>query len=219
VTKTPEDDQPPAGPAAPVGMRQRMAWVVGVVVVALFAAAIIGTVASQSDPLDPKSSSSPNASSPPPTESATATATAPPPTATGNATEQAPTPIGDPADTDIGVTVTVPSLKAVEGEGQGAGEVSGPSIQFVVSVGNGTSADVSLAGVVINVYYGDDQTPAGELTGGASSPLPGAVGSGATVSGTYVFAIPKDKRSNVRITVDYQAGSPIVVFEGSAPTK
>jgi cytoskeletal protein RodZ len=217
VTKTPVNDQPPAGPTAPVGMRRRMAWVVGAVVVALFAAAIIGTVASQSAPLDPKSSNSPTASSPTPTESATATT--PSPTPTANATEQAPTPIGDPADTDIGVTVTVTSLKAVEGEGQGAGEVSGPSIQFVVSVGNGTSADVSLAGVVINVYYGDDQTPAGELTGGASSPLPGAVGAGATVAGTYVFAIPKNQRSNVRITVDYQAGSPIVVFEGPAPTK
>jgi hypothetical protein len=143
--------------------------------------------------------------------------TSTPPTPTANASEQAPTPIGDPAETDIGVTVTLSPLKAVDGEGRGVGEVSGPAIQFVVTVANETAADVSLGGVVVNVYYGDSQSPAGELTGGESSPLPAAVGAGATVSGLYVFSVPNDERSNVRITVDYQAGSPIVVFEGSAP--
>jgi len=217
VTDTTDNDQPTADKPAP-DMRKRMAWVVGVVVALLIVAAIIGTAVSRGakvDPTDPASSSSSSGAS----QSGSPSASSTPPPATANASEQAPTPIGDPADTTIGVTVTIPTITAVDGEGRGAGEVSGPAVQFVVSIANTTAADVSLAGVVVNVYYGDDQSPAGELTGGASSPLPGTVGASATVTGTYVFSVPQDQRSNVRITVDYQAGTPVVVFQGAAPTK
>ena len=115
-----------------------------------------------------------------------------------------------------GLEVSIGALAAVDGTGNGVGEVSGPALSFMVSAVNGTDAPIDLTSAVVGLSYGAALTPADELTS-ASTPLPGAVNPGETVTGTYVFTIPADQRSAVQISVDYRAGTPVVVFAGSAP--
>ncbi|MCU1478502.1 MAG: hypothetical protein JWQ64_3195 [Subtercola sp.] len=125
-------------------------------------------------------------------------------------------PLTAPAVPVPGLTVTITGLAAVDGVANGVGEVGGPAISFTVNAVNSTTAAVSLATTVVGVTYGSALTPANQLTS-ASTPMPLDVAAGATASGTYVFTVPADQRGQVQITVDYQAGVPVVVFEGVAP--
>jgi len=116
-----------------------------------------------------------------------------------------------------GVTISIADLAAVEGEPRGAGELAGPALRFAVNVSNTGDATASLGTVVVNLYYGENDTPAPSVHGPNGADLPEEVGAGATVSGAYVFTVPEDDRDRVRIEVDYSTEAGVVVFEGSAP--
>ncbi|WP_166404632.1 hypothetical protein [Labedella endophytica] len=120
-------------------------------------------------------------------------------------------PVGD------GVTVALSDLEAVEGEASMPGEIAGPSLRFTVTFANDSDEAYSLLGAVTNVYFGADQTPAIELAEPGGVALPSEVAPGETVTGTFVYNVPTDDRGQVRITVDYAAAEPAVVFEGEAP--
>lgn len=140
-------------------------------------------------------------------------------TPTGHATpgtQAKPVPLTATATPVSGVHVTVKGLQAVEGKGNGVGEISGPAIKFQVVFQNSTSAAIPLSSVVVDVTYGASKTPADELTS-AEQPLPASIDSGKTGTGTYTFTLPEADRSDVSITVDYHVGVPITVFSGSAP--
>ncbi|RKR72933.1 hypothetical protein [Frondihabitans australicus] len=115
-----------------------------------------------------------------------------------------------------GVHVTLAHLQAVQGKGDGVGEISGPAIRFDVVFQNDTSAAIPLSSVVVNVTYGSSKTPADELTSN-EKPLPASIDKGQSGTGTYTFTLPEADRSDVQITVDYHVGIPITVFSGSAP--
>lgn len=130
---------------------------------------------------------------------------------------QAPTDMESIATAVPGVTVALSSLEAVQGEGSGVGEVSGPAIRFSVDISNSTDAAVDLSTTVVLAYYGPDQVPAGPVSGPGAAALPTSLEAGGTARGTYVFTVPADQRDHVRITVDYRAGVPAIVFDGEAP--
>ncbi|KZC96490.1 hypothetical protein [Clavibacter tessellarius] len=115
-----------------------------------------------------------------------------------------------------GVDVSIDELRAVEGVADGAGEIAGPALSFVVTVANGTDAPVSLAAAVVTVASGADLLPADPLRTG-STPLPAEVPAGGTATATYVFTVPVERRDDVRIAYDHRAGTPAVVFSGQAP--
>ncbi|WP_285036428.1 hypothetical protein [Plantibacter sp. ME-Dv--P-095] len=125
--------------------------------------------------------------------------------------------LDDTAPVTDAVSVRIESLEAVDGEASQPGEVAGPSIRVTIAFTNSGSEAYSLAGAVANAYYGSDLTPAIELAAPGGVPFPEQVAAGETVRGTFVFNVPEDARDAVRVTVDYAAAEPAVVFEGAAP--
>ncbi|TFD12070.1 hypothetical protein E3T35_08105 [Cryobacterium sp. TMT1-2-2] len=157
---------------------------------------------------DPSSTAIPTVA-PAPTEAAAAEPA--PPAA------QAPVPLTESAAAVPGVVFSVGALSAVDGVARGPGEVGGPSLRFTVTVRNDTPDTVSLGSTVVNLFFGAEQSPATELTASGGAPFPESVAPGATQQGTFVFAVPSDRRDQVSIAVDYSVGVPIVLFEGAAP--
>lgn len=123
--------------------------------------------------------------------------------------------VGAPAEVAPSVTVTVDLLEAVQGDGSGPGQIDGPSVRFTVRVSNGSDAELSLVGAVVNAYFGAAQTPGVQLSGSGSSPLPTTVGAGADATGTYVFLLPPDA-TTTRVEVYSVPGA--AVLDATAPT-
>jgi hypothetical protein len=128
-----------------------------------------------------------------------------------------PVPIDTPAEVVTGLTASISGIEAVDGVAKGPGEVSGPSIRFTVTIANATGAPVDLTGTVVTVDYGADRTPAGQLYEPGAVPLATSVAAGGTASGVFVFAIPRESRGLVHITVDYAVDVAPLVFAGATP--
>jgi|GEM_PF-1955392 len=195
-----------------------IAALAGAAMLAIASIAIAVSVNNASDSPIPTASPSslPGASTSPPSDSASPESSeAPaPPAATR---EPGPVDIDEPAVIVPGLTASIDSIEAVQGEASGPGEVAGPSIRFVVTVVNGTTSTVNLANTVVTVYYGADEVPASELRKPGGSPLPAEVAAGSSATGTYIFSIPTDQRDQVRIMVDYSVDVSPLVFEGPVP--
>ena len=157
--------------------------------------------------------------SPGPTDSPTPGTTSTPsgdPTPVAHATPS-PVPIDEPATIEPGVTASIDTIEAVQGEARGPGEVAGPAIRFRVSITNSTSAAIDLGATVVTVDYGAERTPALELFQPGASPLPASAEPGATATAVYIFTVPVDQRGLVHITVDYTVGVPPLEFSGAVP--
>lgn len=225
--KTPADD-PIDGTAVgenPEAHSRRRALVilVSVVVLALVAALVIWSVTSANSPTPgaaPTSSASAepseDASADPEPSASADPETTEEPAAGGEVTDDI-LEFDDEAPIDEGVTVTMSGLESVEGEASMPGEIAGPSLRFDVTFTNDSDEAYSLISAVTNVYYGDEQIPAIELAEPGGVALPAEVAPGETATGTFVYNVPTEDRDRVRITVDYAAAEPSVVFEGSAP--
>jgi hypothetical protein len=138
-------------------------------------------------------------------------------TATAEPPLEAPAvPLDASAEAIEGVEVSITGIRAVDGTADGVGEVAGPALDLDVRIANDTGEAVSLETSIVTVSSGQDRLPADEL-GSASVPLPALVEEGQTATGTYRFTVPVDRRDDVRVVFDYLAGTPAVVFEGSAP--
>lgn len=116
-----------------------------------------------------------------------------------------------------GVSATITELTAVQGIATGIGEVAGPAIRFKVTVVNNTAADLSLDRAVIDVSYGKDAAPAGQLSGPGPVAFPASVAPGQTGEGVFVFAVPSEARDKVKIHLNLEAETPIATFAGKAP--
>jgi hypothetical protein len=116
-----------------------------------------------------------------------------------------------------GVSATVTEMTAVQGMATGIGEVAGPAVRFKVTVVNDTAAALPLDGAVVDVSYGKDEVPAGQLSGPDPVAFPSAVAPGASGVGVFVFAVPLDGRDKVKIHFNLEAETPIATFAGQAP--
>ncbi|WP_130177269.1 hypothetical protein [Cryobacterium sp. SO1] len=115
----------------------------------------------------------------------------------------------------IGAVQSVDVINPAEGEGEGEGEgdVVAPALRLSVTLRNDTSARVSLESTAVSLYAGTPLLPTTALP--ESQMLPEWVAAGATVTGLYLFAVPAEDRSSVRVVVDYAVGVPRVVFAGA----
>jgi hypothetical protein len=207
------DDTGAAPTTVPGGRRAVILLVAVLVVIALVVAVILASrgaggagsasLGSDDDATVPAATSSPVTSQDP------AEGQAPPAEAPEVDLDATAQPVPD-------VDVSLGGLEAVEGVADGPGEIAGPAISFTVTVENGTEAAVSLASTVVTVTSGEDLLPADQLATG-SEPLPSEVPAGGTVTGTFVYTVPVERRDDVRITFDYLAGTPAVVFAGDVP--
>lgn len=225
------DKKPDEGATTPVDVdgspeaeahtrRRALVILVVVVVLALVAALIAWSVSSGGSAPAATSSATttPLGEDPEPSDDASAPATDEPtdPAAGGEVTDEI-REFDDTAPVGEGVTVALSDLEAVEGEASMPGEIAGPSLRFTVTFTNDSDEAYSLTGAVTNVYYGTDQIPAIELAEPGGSALPAEVGPGETATGVFIYNVPTDDRDQVRITVDYAAAEPAVVFEGEGP--
>lgn len=138
---------------------------------------------------------------------------------TADATELPPTlaavGLSDQAAVGDGVTGRLVSIEAVQGTGNGVGNIDGPSLLVTVELTNGTDAPVSFDAVAAEAYTGADLTPATLLDDPQANPLRGTVDPGGSVTGSYVFYVPESDRGDVTIQVGYQAGAPYLVWRGA----
>lgn len=133
-----------------------------------------------------------------------------------------PQPVASPVELDAkktvrtGVAAAVSGLESVQGEARGVGEIAGPALRFTLTVTNDTDKELSLASALVNVTFGTDETPAGELSGPGTAAFPGSVAPGGTAEAVYVFSVPADSRDDVRIYFNLEAETPIAAFAGKA---
>ena len=126
------------------------------------------------------------------------------------------TPVGfdEPAAVGNGITADVVSLEAVEGSGRGPGNIAGPALRVTVRITNGTTGQVSLDGVAVDLAHGEEQVPASPIADPSSAPFVGSLSPSENREGVYVFTVPADDRELVTLSVGYQAGAPFMVFTG-----
>ncbi|QXG74974.1 hypothetical protein KUM42_14120 [Modestobacter sp. L9-4] len=138
--------------------------------------------------------------------------------ATGRPPELPAVALDAPADTN-GITARLTAVEAVQGNagaGAGVGEVDGPALAVSVELRNDTGADLSLAGVAVELSYGADLVPAPPLDDVTAAPLQGTLADGDTAVGRYVFRVPAGARDDVTVLVEHEAGAPFLTFRGPA---
>lgn len=214
---------------APATRVPRRAWLVAAVVVAAVAIALSITLFARGEPTAGPSSpastlgtgtaptSSPSAPAPEPT----AAPTGPPATPPAESEDPVPVvtvPIDGEAEVTEQVTARVSAIEAVDGVAKAPGEVGGPSLRVTIEIDNGTATSVDLRTAVVNLYHGPDATPAAALGQPGASAFPTSVSAGETASGVFVFSVPVEARSQVRVELDLRIGGVILAFEGPAPS-
>jgi hypothetical protein len=219
------------------GTTRRRRWIAAIVAVVVLAAAaltLVLTLGGDDDRDEDGGGGGSAAGSAAPTSApATAPATAPgtetvaplPPTPTPTGptedVDEPPAalpevPLDAPAAVGNGIVATVASIESFEGTADGPGNIAGPALRITVRIENGTAEDVSLDGVAVNLYTGDDRAPASPLEDPSRAPFTGTVEPGATAEAVYVFSVATDTRDVVTLEVGYQAGAPLLLFTGSA---
>lgn len=168
----------------------------------------------------PKSSSATPRASKKPTASTPTNATVSPTPSNGtlasNVPTRAPVPIDDNAPFGDGVTAKIVSVKPVQSSGSGVGEIRAPAIKVTIRLTNGTSSELPLDAATVTTSYGAQSTPGIPIVNDPSAkPFAGSIKPGETVTGAYIFNVPKSQRSDVTVTLSHAPLSPVVVFEGS----
>ena len=141
------------------------------------------------------------------------------PLVTGTTPTPAPTvsaPISSEAPIRTDLTAEVVSSKSITVKSTQAGEIGGPAVRFTIKVVNTTDKAVSLADTVVNATSGADREPAYGIDS-AGKAFPSSVPAGRSVTGVYVFTIPKADRGTVTVTLDTATFNPVVAFTGAAP--
>jgi len=139
--------------------------------------------------------------------------------ANGERAMSEPNAFDAPVDIAPGVSASISSITSVDGVAAGIGESGGPAIRFEVIITNSTGESVDLQNTRVTVDSGADRVPAGELSGGPDIvAFPASLEAGSSATAAYVFSVPVEARSDVRIIVDYLASVPLAVFAGAAPT-
>lgn len=122
-----------------------------------------------------------------------------------------PVAIGTPVTVTGGVQVSIKDLRRITVTANGPGETSGPAVSFVVEVRNDSAEQVDLGGFAVTATYGKS-TPAIPSGAKPSKPLSGALATGKSASGTYVFRVPKTGSKTITVQVTSDAASGIAVF-------
>lgn len=206
--------------------------VVGVLVVWALLRPSGGGTASPADPNEPAASSAPTARNttvaPTGKPSARPSGQSVPPSKLGTPKETGsgntvsvepvktkdPVPLDDEGDFGTGLKIELTRIQSVKGEAKVPGEIAGPALKVTLRATNDSKKGISLDAVVVALSYGDDRSPAGQLSDGGK-PLRGKLGGGDEKTGVYVYNVPTDQRDDVRVEVSYTGEAPTVAFEGS----
>jgi hypothetical protein len=220
----------PRGVSAQSAPRRLQPWmlaVIGVVLLAVIGVIVWAAVAAagangstSATPTDTGSpTSAPSSTSSPDAAATTAASSADPGAGDDVRATSDPHPFDAPAEIASGVSATVGGMTAVTGVASGVGESGGPAVRFEVTITNDSDEAIDLQNVRTLVDFGPDASPASELTGGPDIvAFPASLKPGASATAAYVFTVPVESRSDMRVTVDYLASVPFALFVGAAPT-
>ena len=128
-----------------------------------------------------------------------------------------PIPLDETGDFGTGLSVQLVGIEAIEGEARTQGEVGGPALRVEVEMTNESDEPLSLERTQVEITYGEDRTPGIELTGSGTTSFAESVAPGESSTAVVVFLVPLDQRELVQVAVTETTGTPIIVFEGSAP--
>lgn len=177
-------------------------------------------VPSATDPTDGPSEEPPREPTPTESPAPEPPATAAPGEGDGEAPVARPTadpvPLEEPARPTPEVEARITRIEAVEGEANLPGEVGGPALRITVSVDNATSAPLDLTFAVVNLYFGQERSPAIELLRPGGEEFPAEVDAGGEATGVFVFLVPEGERDDVLVELDLSTESTVVLFEGVA---
>lgn len=211
-------------PAAPSSRRRLLLALAAVALVALVAVFVLvrgdgdepGGAPAAAGSSTPATVTEPSLGADEPGAQATPPAEDPQPAVDELPPSQAAVPLDQPAAAGDGVTATVASVEAIDGVGQGRGNVSGPALRVTVTITNGTDEDLDLGGVAVDLTHGTDAVPASPLDDPSQASFSGSLEPGETAEGVYVFSVPPDDRGTVTVSVGHRAGAPFMVFTGPA---
>lgn len=113
------------------------------------------------------------------------------------------------------VSVQITEIEAVRGVGRGPGETSGPALRVSVEVDNASDEPVNLDLAQVNLFFGPQDAPAGELSAPGVRRFSSDVSSGEATTGVFVFSVPADARERVRVDFTYSTEAPRVIFTGA----
>ncbi len=125
--------------------------------------------------------------------------------------------LDNPADLGNGVTVKVTDIESVRGIGRGPGESSGPALRVSVLVQNDSQEALAMTSSVVTLSYGDQRTPADDLSAPGVRRFPERIKPGGEGAGSFVFQVPSDRRDQIAIDFRYTTEAPTAIFRGSAP--
>lgn len=210
--------------------RRRMPWIIGAAAVVIALVLGIGFATGWgaggqgADEPGTGASASPSSGAPKPTPSSTGGAVDPTDPAETEEPETepsaspretlAPVPLDQPVAPAEGVNVTLSSIRPIAGEASVPGEVAGPALEITVHVENAGSGAAVTDTLVVNVYYGDQRTPANILVNPRKD-LPLSIDAGDSADGLYAFSVPEAERGRIVVEVDLSVDLPVVLFEGA----
>jgi hypothetical protein len=128
-----------------------------------------------------------------------------------------PIALDETGDFGTGLAVRLVEIDAIDGEARVQGEIAGPALRVQVEVTNNSDTPIYLERTLVEVTYGNDRSPGLLLTGSGATPFANSIAPGESSTSTVVYGVPVDQRSIVQVAVTQTTGTPIVVFEGSAP--
>jgi hypothetical protein len=125
-----------------------------------------------------------------------------------------------PAAWSDGASVRVVDAGQQVSSGTGPGALAGqPQTVFTLEITNGSRAPLDLDAVVVQATYGAEAAQASPLYDAATVDFSGSLGSGATATAVYSFAIPADQLGDVDLSVDVDGHRFPAVFTGAVPTR
>jgi hypothetical protein len=127
-----------------------------------------------------------------------------------------PVALDQPVQQGDGVAARLVDIKAVTAQGHGRGETTGPALVVIVELTKTSGAPVSLDTVAVNMYLGDEGTPAHRLTADSGAPFGGTLAAGDSAQAVYAFSVPTDQRDVVTVTLSHSPNTGTAVFSGSA---
>jgi hypothetical protein len=116
-----------------------------------------------------------------------------------------------------GLVFGIGAVRSVDVIDPAQGDAVAPALRVSVTLRNDTDAPVALESTTVSLYAGAQQLPMAALPQSRHGTLPERVAAGRMVTGLYLFAVPEEDRSSLKVVVDYAVGAPRVVFAGPVP--
>ncbi|MCU1658102.1 MAG: hypothetical protein JWO57_2758 [Pseudonocardiales bacterium] len=111
------------------------------------------------------------------------------------------------------VTASIARLQPISAKARGVGEVSGPALAVTILLHNGTGNAISLSNAIVDLTDAGN-APGNPMSGPPAHPFSGSLAAGADATAVYVFTVPVQHRTNIKIKVSYSALTPDVLFVG-----